>query len=101
MAASREPRVLGTSTAQDKPSRCRFGVASLCPDVILFSSPCTVVRSTFFFLSSAKARLVSLSFSDNFVVGFAFVTFVAMTAFCVFFKACYAFLSFIFAFSAT
>ena len=74
------------STGQALMAQWRSWKASLCPEVILVSSPCTVVRSTFFFRSSVKAPLVSLSFSDTFVFGFAFVTFVAITVFFVFVK---------------
>ena len=53
--------------------------------MILFSSPCKLVRGTCFFCLSAKARVVVLSFSDNFILVVDFVTFVAITfAGCVF-----------------
>ena len=62
---SQEPRVQSTTEAQDKPSRCRFGVASACSGVTFLPLGTLVpVPSKVFLLRlSASCLVFFLSFS--------------------------------------
>ena len=72
---SREPWVLSITSAKDKASRCRLGVSSACPGVILLSLCNMVLPTIFLFLLLANCCVLFFSYSAKACAVVTFFTF--------------------------